>query len=63
VPGQFVRFARARDANYYSFIHSFIQVISNSASSSPLLFAIPNTARTLCRSFTPMRHWQLRVKD
>ena len=35
-----------------------------SASSSPLLFrGAPDTARTLCRSFTPKHHRQLRVKD
>src|SRR6218665_670611 len=35
-----------------------------SASSSPLLpRSAPNTARMLCRSFTPKRHRQLRVKD
>jgi len=35
-----------------------------SASSSPLLLrGAPDTARILCRSFTPKRHRQLRVKD
>src|SRR6218665_285044 len=35
-----------------------------SASSSPLLLrSAPNTARTLCLSFTPIHHSQLRVKD
>src|SRR6218665_330070 len=35
-----------------------------SASSSPLLLRrAPDTARILCRSFTPKRHRQLRVKD
>src|SRR6218665_143388 len=34
-----------------------------SASSSPLLLrGAPDTARILCRSFTPKRHRQLRVK-
>jgi len=34
------------------------------ASSSPLLLrSTPDTARILCRSFTPKRPWQLRVKD
>jgi len=36
----------------------------DSASSSPLLLrGAPNTARILCRSFTPKRQRQLRVKD
>src|SRR6218665_3294936 len=35
-----------------------------SASSSPLLLrSAPDAARMLCRSFTPNRHRQLRVKD
>ena len=35
-----------------------------SAPSSPLLLRdAPDTARILCRSFTPKRHRQLRVKD
>jgi len=35
-----------------------------SASSSPLLLrGAPDTARIVCRSFTPMRHRQLWVKD
>ena len=35
-----------------------------SASSSPLLFrGAPDTAQILCRSFTPKRHRQLRVKN
>src|SRR6218665_661545 len=35
-----------------------------SASSRPLLHrGAPDTARILCRSFTPKRHRQLRVKD
>ena len=35
-----------------------------SASLSPLLLrSAPETARILCRSFTPKRHRQLRVKD
>ena len=43
-------------------IHSFY---FHCASSNPLLLrSAPNTARTLCRSFTPKRHRQgLRVKD
>src|SRR6218665_1779466 len=45
-------------------IHSFIQAIFYSASSSPLLLrGAPDTARLLCRSSTPKRHWQLLVKD
>ena len=43
-----------------SFIHSGY---SYSAASSPLLLGgTPDTARILCRSFTPKRHKQLRVK-
>jgi len=35
-----------------------------SASSRPLLHrGVPDTAQTLCRSFTPKRHKQLQVKD
>src|SRR6218665_248773 len=35
-----------------------------SASTSPLLLrGAPKTARILCRSFTPKRHGQLRVKN
>src|SRR6218665_1798465 len=45
--------------DHNSFIHSGY---FNSASSSPLLLrGAPDT--TLCRSFTPKRHRQLRVKD
>ena len=49
----------------HSFIHSFIHTgYFYSASSSPLLLrGAPDTARILCRSFTPKRHRQLRVKD
>src|SRR6218665_3940368 len=44
-----------------SFIHSGHFY---SASSSPLLLrSDPDTARILCRSFTPMRHRHLQVKD
>src|SRR6218665_413763 len=44
-----------------SFIHSGYFYI---ASSSPLLLrGAPDTAQILCRSFTPKRHRQLRVKD
>jgi len=44
-----------------SFIHS---CYFYGASSSPLLLrGAPDTARILCRSFTPKRHRQLRVKD
>src|SRR6218665_1347818 len=52
-----------------SFLHSFIYSFIHSghfcsASSSPLLVrSSPDTARILCRSFTPKRHRQLRVKD
>ena len=48
-----------------SFIHSCIHSgYFYSASSSPLLLSsAPDTARILCRSFTPKRHRQLRVKD
>ena len=46
---------------FHSFIHSGY---FHSASSSPLLLrGAPDTARILCRSFTPKRHRQLRVKD
>src|SRR6218665_797886 len=45
----------------YSFIYSGYFY---SAFSSPLLLrGIPDTARILCRSFTPKRYRQLRVKD
>src|SRR6218665_1672636 len=45
----------------HSFIHSGY---SCSTSSSPLLLRVaPNTALILCRSFTPKRHRQLRVKE
>ena len=49
----------------HSFIHSFIHSDHfYSASSSSLLFrGAPDTARILCRSFTPKRHRQLVVKD
>ena len=51
--------------SYYYSLHSFIH--SNhfySASSSPLLLrSAPDTARILCRNFTPKRLRQLRVKD
>ena len=44
-----------------SFIHSGYFY---SASSNPLLLrSAPETARILCRSFTPKRHRQLLVKD
>ena len=49
--------------NQYSFIHSF-RPHFHSASSNPLLLrGAPDTARILCRSFTPKRHRQLRVKN
>src|SRR6218665_589634 len=46
-------------------IHSFIHSGHfYSASSSPLLLrSAPDTALILCRSFTPKRNRQLRVKD
>ena len=49
----------------YSFIHSFIHSDPlYSAYSCPLLLrSATDTARILCRSFTPKRHRQLRVKD
>src|SRR6218665_1985795 len=49
----------------YLFIHSFIHsgYFCSASSSSLLLKGAPDTARTLCRSFKPMRHRQLRVKD
>src|SRR6218665_1874459 len=47
--------------SFTSFIHSGHFY---SASSSPLLLrSAADTARILCRSFTPKRHRQLRVKD
>src|SRR6218665_545896 len=56
-----------------SFIHSFIHLFIHSfihsdhfysASLGPLLLrSAPGTVRILCRSFTPKRHRQLRVKD
>ena len=49
----------------YTYIYSFIHSDHfYSASSSPLLLrSAPDTARILCRSFTPKRHRQLQVKD
>src|SRR6218665_586327 len=46
-------------------IHSFIPSgYFYSACSNPLLLrGAPDSARILCRSFTPKRHRQLRVKD
>jgi len=51
-----------RTSKYYnSLIHSGYFY---SASPSPLLLrSAPDTTRILCRSFTPKRHRQLRVKD
>src|SRR6218665_4219413 len=47
--------------HHHSFIHSNYFY---SACSSPLpLRSAPDTARVLCRSFTPRRHRHLRVKD
>src|SRR6218665_2235304 len=43
------------------FIHS--GQFYSASSSSLLLRRAPDTARILCRSFTPKRHRQLRVKD
>src|SRR6218665_1915215 len=50
---------------YYSFIHSFIHSghLYSASSVPPLLRGAPDTAWILCRSFTPKRHRQLRVKD
>src|SRR6218665_195861 len=48
----------------HSFIPSFNQAIS--IAPLPVLYyskALPTTARILCRSFTPKRYRQLRVKD
>src|SRR6218665_3374437 len=49
------------ETNFLLFIHSgYIY----SASSSPLLLrGAPYTTLILCRSFTPKRHMQLRMKD
>src|SRR6218665_2087838 len=44
-------------------IHSFNQAFCSASSSPLLLRGAPYTARTLCRSFTPKRYRQLRVKD
>src|SRR6218665_3016545 len=44
-----------------SFIHS--GYFYSASSSPPLLRGDPDTARILCRSFTPKRHTQLRTKD
>ena len=44
-----------------SFIHS--GNFYSSSLSSLLLRGFPDTARILCRSFTPKRHKQLRIKD
>ena len=48
-----------------TFIHSFIHSghFYSASSSSLLLRSAPDTAWILCRSFTPKRHRQLRVKD
>src|SRR6218665_1550340 len=50
---------------FLSFIHSFFHsCYFYSAFSSPLLLrGAPDTAWVLCRSFTPKRHRQQRVKD
>src|SRR6218665_2915414 len=48
----------------HSFIHFFHSGHFYSASSGQLLLrSAPDTAQILCRSFTPKRHRQLRVKD
>jgi len=44
-------------------IHSFIQTIYIAPLQVLLLRSAPDTARTLCRSFTPKRHRQLWIKD
>src|SRR6218665_1035155 len=50
---------------WLALVHSFIHSdYFYSAASSPLLLrGAPDTAGILCRSFTPKRHIQLRVKD
>src|SRR6218665_2044411 len=47
------------------FIHSFIHsgYFFSASSSTLLLRGPPDTARILCRSFTPKSHRQLQVKD
>ena len=45
----------------HSFIHS--DHLYSASSSTLLLISAPDTARVLCRSFTPKRHRQLQVKD
>src|SRR6218665_1150774 len=49
----------------HSFIHSFIHSIRFYSASSCLRLhrSAPDTARILCRSFTPNRNRKLRVKD
>src|SRR6218665_2882319 len=44
----------------HSFIHS--DHFYSASSSTLLLISAPDTARVLCRSFTPKRHRQLQVK-
>jgi len=46
---------------FHSFIHS--GSFYSASSSPPLLRGAPDTARILCRSFTPKRHRQLWAKD
>ena len=48
---------------YTPFIHSFIDHFYSASSSPLLLRSAPDTARMLCRSFTPKRPRQLWVKD
>src|SRR6218665_2497652 len=57
-----------REVLSYGFIHSFIHSFILAISIAPHQVhyyseALPTTARILCRSFTPKRHRQLRVKD
>jgi len=48
----------------FSFIHSDYFYGASSSPLGPLLLrGTPDTARVLCRSFTPKRHGQLRVMD
>src|SRR6218665_2745823 len=50
---------------FHSFIPSFIHLgyFYSAFSSSLLLRGAPDTARILCRNFTPKRHRQLLAKD
>src|SRR6218665_3299030 len=63
----FIHSVAAVSAGYFCIKRILYCIMSGyfySASSSPLLpRGAPDTARILCRSFTPKRHRQLRVKE